>query len=149
MDDPGLLLNVLEMWMGLVFRTLPASMLDEWMPEGVSPARREGKEGLFGGLNIRSPLDQGDSKSDWVDLSESDDPLVREYAGSGVAKNEEHGRLQNENEKRKKEYAERARKRNQAEKEVGLSVNTIIVFGMGVVLGFALVKGFSGPISRY
>ena len=135
--------------MGLVFRTLPASMLEDWMPEGVSPARREGKEGLFGGLNIRSPLDQGDSKSDWIDLSESEDSLVREYVGSGHAKNEEHDRLQDEIEKRKKEYAEKARKLNQAGKEVGVSVNTIVVFGMGVVLGFALVKGFSGPISRY
>ena len=149
MDDPGLLLNVLEMWMGLVFRTLPASILEEWMPEGVSPARREGREGVFGGLNIRSPLDQGDSKSDWIDLSESDDPLVREYVGPGVAKNEEHDLLQNAIEKRKKEYAEKARKRNQTGNAAGVSVNTIIVFGMGVVLGFALVKGLSRPISRY
>jgi hypothetical protein len=148
MDDPGLLMNVLEMWMGLVFRTLPASVLEGWMPEGVSPARREGKEGLFGGLNIRSPLDQGDSRSDWVDLSESDDPLVREYAGSGITKNKEHDSLQNDIEKRKKEYAERARKMNRVGNE-GVSVNTIVVFGMGVVLVFALVKGFSGPMSRY
>ena len=104
---------------------------------------------MFGGLNIRSPLDQGDSKSDWIDLSESDDPLVREYVGPGVAKNEEHDLLQNEIEKRKKEYAEKAWKRNQTGNAAGVSVNTIIVFGMGVVLGFALVKGLSRPISRY
>ncbi|KAF2632108.1 hypothetical protein BU25DRAFT_325384, partial [Macroventuria anomochaeta] len=112
MDNPDLLLNVLEMWMGLMFRSLPASMLEEWMPEGISPARKEGKEGVFGGLNIRSPLDQGDSKAEWVDLSESDDLLVREYLGIGAAK-EEKPRVEDEVEARKKEYAEKARKMNQ------------------------------------
>ena len=148
MDDPGLLLNVLEMWMGLVFRSLPASMLEKWVPEGISPARKEGKEGMFKGLNIRCPLDQGDSKSDWVDLSDSDDPLVREYLGEGAAKDVKPESLQDEVEKRKREYAEKARKLNQGQKEVKLSANTLLVFGMGVVLGFALVKGFSGSMQR-
>ncbi|KAF2996626.1 hypothetical protein E8E13_002168 [Curvularia kusanoi] len=148
MDDPGLLLNVLEMWMGLVFRTLPAEMLEDWMPNGVSPARREGKEGLFGGLNIRSPLDQGESKSDWIDLSDSDDILIREYVNFGLGQNEAHTRLHNDTEKRKKDYAEKARKRNQTEKGDGIAANTILAFGMGVVLGFALVKGFSGLKSK-
>lgn len=149
MDDPSLLLNVLEMWMGLVFRCLPAPMLEEWLPEGVSAKRKEGKEGVFGGLNIRCPLDQGDSKSDWIDLSESDDPLVREYLGVGTLKTSgEQDEATDELDRRKKEYAEKARKLNQDHKGPSVSVNTLIVFAMGVVLGFALMKGLSGPMPR-
>ncbi|KAF1930986.1 uncharacterized protein M421DRAFT_21034, partial [Didymella exigua CBS 183.55] len=138
MEDPALLLNVLEMWMGLVFRSLPASMLEEWLPEGMS-SKKEGKEGVFGGLNIRCPLDQGDSKSDWIDLSESDDPLVRDYKGGASAKTSlDQNEAANEVEKRKKEYAEKARKLNQGQKEMVLSMNTLIAFGMGALLGFSL-----------
>jgi hypothetical protein len=141
MDDPALLLNVLEMWMGLVFRTLPTSMLEEWLPEDVDPGRKEGKEGRFGGLNIRSPLDQGDNRAEWVDLSESDDPLVREYLGIGAAKSDEKPKVESEIEARKKEYVEKARRLNQGQKGVNLSAGTLVVFGMGVVLGFAMAKG--------
>ncbi|KAF3053093.1 hypothetical protein E8E11_005799 [Didymella keratinophila] len=148
MDDPGLLLNVLEMWMGLVFRSLPVSMLGEWLPDGVSTTK-EGKEGVFWGLNIRCPLDQGDSKSEWIDLSESEDPLMREYLGVDAVKaSEVKNDAQDEVEKRKKEYTEKARKMNQGQKELGVSANTLIAFAMGVVLGFALMKGLSGPTRR-
>lgn len=148
MDDPGLLLNVLEMWMGLVFRSLPVSTLEEWLPGGVS-TMKEGKEGVFVGLNIRCPLDQGDSKSDWIDMSESDDLLVREYLGVDAVKaSEVKDGAQDEIEKRKQEYAERARKMNQRQKDVGVSANTVMAFGIGMVLGFALMKGLSGPTRR-
>lgn len=149
MDDPALLSNLLEMWMGLVFRTLPAAMLKEWIPEGISPKKKEGKEGVFGGLNIRCPLDQGAGKADWVDLSESDDPLVREYVGVSAVTQEEVESQQNDVEKRKKEYADKARRLNRSHKELGVSAHTLVVFGMGVVLGFALMKGFSGPMQRH
>ncbi|KAJ4340970.1 hypothetical protein N0V95_007339 [Ascochyta clinopodiicola] len=149
MDDPGLLLNVLEMWMGLVFRCLPVAMLEEWTPEGVSSGRREGKEGEFGGLNIRSPLDQGDGRAGWVDLSSSEDPLVREYLGVGEAKSEQpEEQKEAEAEKRKRAYAEKARKLNESQKEPRSSANTLIIFGMGVVLGIALVKGLGTPVLR-
>jgi hypothetical protein len=145
MDDPGLLLNVLEMWMGLVLRSLPVSMLEEWLPDGLIKTK-EGKEGMFGGLNIRCPLDQGDSKSEWVDLSESEDTLVKEYLGVDAMKaSEVKDGAQEEVERRRREYTERARKMNQGQKDLGVSVNTLIAFGMGVVLGFALMKGLSGP----
>lgn len=145
MDDPGLLLNVLEMWMGLVLRSLPVSMLEEWLPDGLIKTK-EGKEGMFGGLNIRCPLDQGDSKSEWVDLSESEDTLVKEYLGVDATKaSEVKDGAQEEVERRRKEYTERARKMNQGQKDLGVSANTLIAFGMGVVLGFALMKGLSGP----
>lgn len=80
MDAPDLLLNVLEMWIALVFRTLPDEMLDAWIPdhESVTKGRKAGKEGIFGGLNVACPLDQGGERH-WSDLSESQDPLVKEY----------------------------------------------------------------------
>ncbi|KAF1364963.1 hypothetical protein EJ07DRAFT_58130, partial [Lizonia empirigonia] len=142
MDEPALLMNVLEMWMCLVFRSLPVPILDEWIPDGISAGRKEGKEGEFGGLNIQSPLDQGDGTTEWVDLSTSEDPLVREYLSAGVVKSEEKPDVVDDVELRKREYAEKARKLNHGQKGVTLSSNTLIVFGVGVVLGFALVKGF-------
>jgi hypothetical protein len=85
MDAPDLLLNVLEMWMCLVFRSLPEESLREWLPsdDTINPARKEGKEGVVGGLNIALPIDQGEKSRSWVDLGESDDPLIREYMESG------------------------------------------------------------------
>ncbi|UPX11052.1 uncharacterized protein EKO05_0001676 [Ascochyta rabiei] len=149
MDDPGLLLNVLEMWMCLVFRSLPVATLKEWIPVGVSSGRREGKEGEFGGLNIRSPLDQGDGRAGWIDLSTNEDPLVREYLGVGAAKSEQPREQRGaETEKRKREYAEKARKLNQSQKGMHLTANTLVVFGMGVVLGIAIVKGFGAPVPK-
>jgi hypothetical protein len=148
MDDPSLLLNVLEMWMGLVLRSLPTSMLEEWLPEGVSQMK-EGREGVFGGLNVRCPLDQGDSKSGWIDLSESGDPLVREYLGVDATKTPEvKDNARDEVEKRKQEYANKARKMNQVQNDLSVSANALIAFGMGVVLGFGLMKGLSGPMRR-
>jgi hypothetical protein len=147
MDEPALLLNVLEMWMCLVFRSLPAELLCEWIPDGVDPARKAGKEGVFGGLNIRSPLDQGDSKAEWIDLSESNDPLVREYVGARVVKNEGLN-VEDEVNLRKREYAERARKLNQGRNEVVVTANTLLVFGVGLALGLALMKGFGVPVQR-
>lgn len=149
MDDPSLLLNVLEMWMSLVFRSLPASILEEWLPDGVS-AKKEGKEGVFGGLNIRCPLDQGNSKSDWIDMSESDDPLVRDYLGVDAAKSSIAQKEAQEVEMRKRDYAEKARRLNQSQRDVGISANTLMAFGMGVVVCFTLLKGLSGPaLGRY
>jgi hypothetical protein len=149
MDAPDLLLNVMEMWMCLVFRSLPPQVLEKWMPDGVDKGRKEGKEGVFGGLNVRSPLDQGENKPEWVDLSESDDPLVREYIGAGMIKHEQSKEQEEDTvAKRKRVYAEKARKLNQGQKEVGLLGNTLIVFGIGVALGLVLGKGFGTPMQR-
>ena len=76
MEEPDLLLNVLEMWMCLVFRTLPRQTLEEWLPPGV---RREGD---MGALNIQSPLENWEGpgrKRERVDLRNAEDPLVREW----------------------------------------------------------------------
>jgi hypothetical protein len=84
MDAPDLLLNVLEMWVCLVFRSLPDAVLEEWVPEheAVSKGRKEGKEGVYWGLNVACPLDNGGERR-FVDLSESQDPLVQEYLKQG------------------------------------------------------------------
>lgn len=73
MDSVDLLLNVLEMWMCLVFRCLPEQSLQEWLPVGVK------KNSDMGFLNIASPLDQGETAREWVDLRGTGDPIVEEY----------------------------------------------------------------------
>ncbi|KAJ4354580.1 uncharacterized protein N0V89_006317 [Didymosphaeria variabile] len=74
MDREALLLNVLEMWMGLVFRCLPAKTLEEWIPSSFS--RSSG----LGALNIQCPLENYDgARREMVDLSGSEDLLVREW----------------------------------------------------------------------
>ncbi|KAL5116574.1 hypothetical protein ACEQ8H_005570 [Pleosporales sp. CAS-2024a] len=86
MDCPDLVLNVLEMWMCLLFRTLPLQTLDTWLPDDgtVNKGRKSGHEGKFGGLNIAIPLDQGEGlQRAWIDLSECEDPMIREYVGRG------------------------------------------------------------------
>ncbi|KAF1944553.1 hypothetical protein EJ02DRAFT_452413 [Clathrospora elynae] len=166
MDDPGLLLNVVEMWMCLVFRTLPEQMLEEWLPgDGtINTARKEGKEGVFGGLNIACPLNHGEREREWIDLSESDDALIRSYLlhGTVEAKNEE-GRKRSdvryvkkeEEEKyedslvqRKKKYAEKARGyRNKAETEI--RVPQWMLFGtLAAMVGFLLLNSKGGPQPR-
>lgn len=77
MDCPDLLLNLLEMWMCLCFRSLLGGTLEEWLPEGVKVA-----VGGVTGLNVGCPLEQGEEEREWVDLSGSEDELVREYVES-------------------------------------------------------------------
>lgn len=77
MDHPDLLLNILEMWCCLMFRTLPPQVLSEY---GIPPKPALGEGSLGVGLNIANPLDHG-ARGGWetVDLSTSDDPLVLDY----------------------------------------------------------------------
>ncbi|KAF2199237.1 hypothetical protein GQ43DRAFT_399228, partial [Delitschia confertaspora ATCC 74209] len=78
MDRPDLVLNILEMWCGLLFRCLPRQFLREYLPsEFPVPA------GPPDGLNIDCPLDHGlDIKEhEWVDMSQTQDPLVKEACG--------------------------------------------------------------------
>ncbi|KAF1970252.1 hypothetical protein BU23DRAFT_538232 [Bimuria novae-zelandiae CBS 107.79] len=77
MDEPDLLLNLLEMWMCLVFRCLPKQTLQEWLPSGVETG------GEIGSLNIQCPLDTWEGpggKHERVDLRNAEDPLAREWA---------------------------------------------------------------------
>lgn len=146
MDDPVLLLNVLEMWMCLVFRSLPNAILEEWVPKGIDPRRKEGREGVLGGLNITSPLDYRNAKPGFVDLTDSDDSLVREYLSVGMAKSEQRkGPMDDEVVKRK--YAVKARRLNHPQRDIIMTGNTLIVFGVGVALGLSLMKIFGAVAS--
>ncbi|KAF1841032.1 uncharacterized protein K460DRAFT_371030 [Cucurbitaria berberidis CBS 394.84] len=166
MDCPDLLLNLLEMWMCLAFRTLPSQTLDVWLSEmeGVNKGRKEGKEGEIGGLNIASPLDHGVKQTEWIDLSDSDDPLVLEYMSpTPWSKRDVEHRKQNgvrhvkkEDEydetkehdtpaQRKKNYAETAR-RYMSKDEGGIHVPQWVALGaLAVALGLVLFNSRGGP----
>lgn len=147
MDCQDLLMNVLEMWMCLVFRSLPVQVLEEWLPNDVSVkvGRKSGQEGVFGALNIALPLDQGERQREWLDLSEDEDPLVREYCNLGKSpevKSEEQERA-----KRRMEYVERAKSYNRhwAKVDTYPSQTTGIVLAvtMAILVGTALWRGGS------
>lgn len=84
---PALVLNILEMWCALMFKSLPPSTLDEWLPE----KHAEADKPRWHTLNLALPLDQGDQEygasEDWGDrLRKSNDPLARGYASRHVLK---------------------------------------------------------------
>jgi hypothetical protein len=163
MDQPELLMNVLEMWMCLVFRTLPAPTLEAWLPsDGSVKRRKEGAEGEFGGLNIACPLDQGEAQREWLDLSEAEDPLIRDYLGLGrkgaEAEYKKRGDLQHVKAEEKNgedtpaqrriNYTERARSFNkqwrQQENAPSQTVGIVIVVAMATLFGIALLRGGGG-----
>jgi hypothetical protein len=150
MDDPALLLNLLEMWMCLIFRTLPPQTLIEWMPKGIDAKRKPGKEGEFGGLNIANPLDQGAGGRAWVDLSNSEDALIQDYLDVEAEKNSRlsvRGEVKGAGEvdphaATKKAYTEKAQRWNTVSQDsTSLSSGTFAAVGIAVVLGFALWRG--------
>lgn len=76
------MLNILEMWCCLVFKTLQPRVLREWLPEGLEVGVGMGVGMGVGGLNLAVPLDQGTARAGRGTiklLEESEDPLVREY----------------------------------------------------------------------
>ncbi|KAF2131561.1 hypothetical protein P153DRAFT_429832 [Dothidotthia symphoricarpi CBS 119687] len=173
MDSPDLLLNVIEMWMSLVFRSLPAQALEAWIPKGVDAGRIEGKEGEFGGLNIAVPLDQGGDQRDWIDLSECGDTLVLEYLGIGEKKAEAERKKRNDTPianseikeeqdestqtkktdnveevfaERRRKYTELAKRRNRKKyAETLVSPVTVVAIGVAVVFGVMLLRSNGGP----
>ncbi|OAK98950.1 hypothetical protein IQ06DRAFT_278693 [Phaeosphaeriaceae sp. SRC1lsM3a] len=151
MDCQDLLLNVLEMWMCLAFRSLPLQTLDEWLPDdgGVKKGRKSGLEGEFGGLNVALPLDQGEKQREWVDLSEDEDPLVREYVNLG--KSPEVKREEEDRAKRRIEYVERAKSYNrhwtQTDTYPSQLTGTVLAVTMIFLVGTALWRG--GPPGRW
>ncbi|KAF1956170.1 hypothetical protein CC80DRAFT_548468 [Byssothecium circinans] len=151
MDCPDLLLNVLEMWLALMFRCLPKQTLQVW---GVD-------EGVFGALNIASPLSNGDKGNrEWIDLSECDDPLVQEYADGGERKRSEISYEQKSHEtveqtaaylNREKRSGEvvrgqKRRPKTEYEQDEVSTASVLIVVAMAVTVGLALWK--SGPGSK-
>ncbi|EOA82324.1 hypothetical protein ACJQWK_05405 [Exserohilum turcicum] len=153
MDDVPLLLNVLEMWMCLVFRALPDQTLQHWLPGdgSVDQKRKVGKEGLVGGLNVACPLDQGTSLAErvFVDLEAESDPLVRAYLRDVERKKRESEDKDEESEmlQRRKLYAEKARAYRGGETDV--RVPQWVVYGtLAGVLGYILLNSRGGQRLR-
>lgn len=156
MDAPDLLLNVLEMWMCLVFRTLPDETLAAWLPDDgtVNKSRKEGREGVFGGLNIASPLDNGQRQREWVDLSESEDPLVREYLG--VDRKADLSDVKHVGKKavdespaqRQKSYAEHARRFNEAAQNDIRVPRWVAIGALVAMVGIVVLNGRSASVPK-
>lgn len=73
-EKSDLVLNVLETWCCLLFRSLPKATLEEWLGTGL-------EEGIPS-LNIALPLDTGDemaSKTAFELLKHSEEVLAKEY----------------------------------------------------------------------
>jgi hypothetical protein len=81
-----LVLNLLEKWMALCFKTLPDGTLEAWLGPAPGGNRESSGVGLESkkifGLNVASPLDQGDkeaSKGAFRMLKDSTDEMAKEY----------------------------------------------------------------------
>lgn len=165
MDDPTLLLNVLEMWMCLVFRSLPEHTLKEWLPDDVLVDKKKltAKEGVVGGLNVSSPLDQGVEmkEREFVDLSEEDDPVVRDYlkeverkkgdglVGNNVKEKKTRDTEMDEEERalRKKMYAEKARRYQQRDNAIVIP-QWVFLGAVAVGVGMMLLRSSGGPQAK-
>jgi hypothetical protein len=155
MDCPDLLLNVLEMWMCLVFRTLPAQTMKLWLPndDSVLQGHKSGLEGEFGGLNIACPLDQGEKQRTWLDLSDSEDPLIRDYLGdSRSSVKVEEKKDEDTLRQRREQYTERARSYNkhwaQPESYPSQTAGIVLCVTMVLLVGTALWRGGAGYTPR-
>jgi hypothetical protein len=138
MDCPDLLLNILEMWMCLVFRSLPQQALVNWLPEDMKI------EGEFGALNIACPLDNGVKEREWVDLSEWEDPLVQEYLNRDKKKSSLAYKSKNG------EEAERKASRNTVyERDINIQISgPVLLAGAAILTGYLLLKNVPGAGRR-
>jgi hypothetical protein len=127
MDQPDLVLIILEMWCCLLLRSLPRQTLETYLPP-TSPIQTE-QSALA--LNIATPLDNGDKTArEYVNLSSAQDPLVQEYVRSREIKSIPHIPAPA---KRKK--ADRAVAHNQTQ----VSLGPTLFFGTLVFVGFFLL----------
>ena len=165
MDHPELMMNVLEMWMCLVFRTLPELTLKGWLPDDVlvDKKRLMAKEGVVGGLNVASPLDQGVEmkEREFVDLSEEDDAVIRDYLKE-IQRKKDDGLIgenlkerktkdvevdEEERALRKKMYAEKARRYQQRDNAIVIP-QWVFLGAMAVGVGVLLLRSSGGPQAR-
>ncbi|KAI4660241.1 hypothetical protein J4E81_005907 [Alternaria sp. BMP 2799] len=165
MDHPELVMNVLEMWMCLMFRTLPEDTLKEWLPDDVLVDKKKltAKEGIVGGLNVASPLDQGVEmkEREFVDLSEEDDPIIHDYLkdvqrkkGDGLVgeqmkekKTKDVEADEEERALRKKMYAEKARRYQRRDTDIVVP-QWVFLGAMAVGVGIMLLRSSGGPQAR-
>ncbi|EUC30646.1 hypothetical protein COCCADRAFT_7361 [Bipolaris zeicola 26-R-13] len=147
-DDMPLLMNVLELWMCLVFRSLPMQVLEEWLPDdgSVERKRKVGKEGVVSGLNVACPLDQGRDDRMFVDLSDDEDPLVKAYLKEVRRKKKE--KEEDEIVRRKEAYVEKATGYKGGDGDI--RVPQWVFYGvLAGVLGYVLVSSRVGQKLRW
>ncbi|OAG14060.1 hypothetical protein CC77DRAFT_1026124 [Alternaria alternata] len=162
MERSDLVMNVLEMWMCLVFRSLPSDTLQEWLPDDelVDKGRKTAKEGVVGGLNVATPLDQGVEVKDmpFVDLSGELDPVIRDYLREVKRRKGDVQQVENvkitdgavevdeeERALRKKMYAEKAR-RYSKRRETDIVIPQWVFLGaVAVGVGVSLFRSSGGP----
>ena len=162
MERSDLVMNVLEMWMCLVFRSLPSDTLEEWLPDDelVDKGRKMAKEGVVGGLNVATPLDQGVEVKDmpFVDLSGEVDPVIRDYLREVKRREGDVQQVENvtikdvttevdeeERALRKKMYAEKAR-RYSKRRETDIVIPQWVFLGaVAVGVGVLLFRSSGGP----
>jgi hypothetical protein len=170
MERLDLVMNVLEMWMCLVFRSLPTDTLQEWLPSSLLVDDRKrlvAKEGVVGGLNVASPLDQGTDvkQMPFVNLSGEEDSIIQSYlqevqrrkggrAGSLNAKEERKMKDvevevkvdEEERALRKKMYAEKARAYSSRRRDTDIVIPQWIFLGVVAVgVGVSLFRSSGGP----
>jgi hypothetical protein len=139
MDRPNLLLNVLEMWMAMIFRSLPKQVLEPW-----SLPKTE-NERMFGALNISSPLDHGAKEREWVDLSKCNDHLVREYLGPvKQIGNSDISQPQLEKVSLETESAVQSTSKGFGDYVIHVNAQALLLTAGAVLIGFALTKATLG-----
>ena len=138
------------------------------MPDDVvgSKKRLTAKEGVVGGLNVASPLDQGVEMKErpFVDLSGEPDPVVRDYlrevqrrkggdeGGQSVRERaKKNGDVEVDEEERalrKKMYAEKAR-RYQQRRDTDIVIPQWVFLGaVALGVGIMLFRSSGGPQPR-
>ncbi|KAF2003203.1 hypothetical protein P154DRAFT_591231 [Amniculicola lignicola CBS 123094] len=145
-DEPPLLLNVMEMWCALLFSSLQPQMLREWLPDTATPEPTGGlQHSRAGALNIANPLHHGlkSLSMDWLDLSHSVDPLIRDYLAHTDPENSS-----SVGPEKRGSAIERVENASKAEKRMcprwspevePASVRTVAVIGVAVILGFVML----------
>ena len=162
MERSDLVMNVLEMWMCLIFRSLPSDTLEDWLPDDelVDKGRKTAKEGVVGGLNVATPLDQGVGVKNmpFVDLSGEVDPVIRDYLREVKRRKGDVQQVENvkikdgtvevdeeERALRKKMYAEKVRRyQNRRDKDVVIP-QWVFLGALAVGVGVFLFRSSGGP----